>query len=83
MSKTDSGYKWEKSEALFGYFADKVSDYLNIRPYNGNIPWRLFKAAFVNVDYTFINTARQKVNDYKNKGLSEPEGFLEINKILK
>lgn len=83
MSKTDSGYKWEGTAALFGFFADKVSDHLNIRPYNGNIPWRLFKAAFVDVDDTFINTARQKVNDYKNKGLSEPEGFLEINKLLK
>jgi len=82
MSKTANGYKWNKTAALFGYFVDKVSDFLKIRPYNDNIPWRLFKAAFV-ADDSFINTARQKVNDYKNKGLSEPEGFLEVNKLLK
>lgn len=30
MSKTDSGYKWEKSKNLCAYFADRATEYLKI-----------------------------------------------------
>ena len=78
----DSGLQWGGSNSLFGYFADKVSEHLNIRPSNDRIPWMLFKSAFKMSDSS-IETARQAVNNYKNKNLNEPEGYLEIKNALK
>lgn len=73
-------YQWTGKFALFGYFVDKVSDYLSVRQSNDRIPWKIFKEAFQCSDAN-ISTAKQAVNDYKNKGLSEPEGFLDIKRL--
>lgn len=75
-------YQWTGTPSLFGYFVDIVSDFLNVRPSNGRLPWRLFKPTFQCSD-TDISTAKQAVNDYKNKNQSEPEGFLSIKNICK
>ena len=75
-------YSWTGTSSLFGYFVDIVSDTLNVRPSNGHIPWKIFKIAFQRSD-SDIATAKQAVNDYRNKGLSEPEGFLDIKKACK
>lgn len=75
-------YKWTGSPSLFGYFVDVASDFLNVRPSNNRLPWKIFKIAFQCSD-TDISTAKQAVNDYRNKGLSEPEGFLDIKKLCK
>lgn len=75
-------YQWKGTPSLLGYFVDIVSDYLNVRPSNGRLPWKLFKTAFQCSD-TDIATAKQAVNDYKNKSQSEPEGFLYIKNICK
>lgn len=64
--------------ALFGYFVDKTSDYLGIRPSNNRIPWKKYRKAFQMKD---TDTAEQAVNDYKNKQKNEPEGFLEIKRL--
>ncbi|MDM8253881.1 hypothetical protein [Phocaeicola barnesiae] len=71
-------YKWTGSLALFGYFVDKTSDYLGIRPSNNRIPWKKYRIAFQMKD---TDTAEQAVNDYKNKQKNEPEGFLEIKRL--
>ena len=75
-------YKWESTPSLFGYFVDVASNFLNIRPSNNRLPWKIFKIAFQCSDKD-ISTAKQAVNAYKNKGLSEPEGFLNIKKACK
>ena len=75
-------YRWTGTASLFGYFVDIVSDTLNVRPSNGHIPWKIFKIAFQRSD-SDIATAKQAINDYRNKGLSEPEGFLGIKKVCK
>ena len=74
--------KWLGTNSLFGYFVDRASDKLNIRPSNDRNPWEIFKKAF-NLDNRSISTAKQAVNGYRNKGLSEPEGFLDIKKVIK
>ena len=73
-------YKWTGTKALFGYFVDKTSDYLGLRPSNNRIPWDIYRRAF-QIENT--KTAEQAGNSYKNKGSSEPEGFLEIKKICR
>lgn len=79
--KKDGGlYKWIGTAALFGYFTDKTSDYLGIRPSNDRVPWSKYKKAF-QMNTKDIDTARQAVNGYKNQQKNEPEGFLEIKKI--
>lgn len=71
-------YKWTGSLALFGYFVDKTSDYLGIRPSNNRIPWKKYRKAF---QMKKTDTAEQAVNGYKNKQENEPEGFLEIKRL--
>lgn len=75
-------YKWTGTPSLFGYFVDVASDFLNVRPSNNRLPWKIFKIAFQCSDKD-ISTAKQAVNDYKNKELSEPEGFLDIKNLCK
>lgn len=75
-------YRWTGTASLFGYFVDLVSDALNVRPSNGRIPWKIFKIAFQRSD-SDIATAKQAINGYKQKGLSEPEGFLDIKNACK
>lgn len=75
-------YRWTGTPSLFGYFVDVVSDFLNVRPSNGRLPWKLFKPAF-QCSETDLATAKQAVNDYRNKNQSEPEGFLPIKNLCK
>lgn len=82
MVKDGERYKWQETRALYGYFVDKVSKKLDVRPSSDRIPWKLFSTIITNHD-ELVSTARQAVNDYKNKELSRPEGFLIINGILK
>ena len=75
-------YKWTGTDSLFGYFVDVASDFLNVRPSNNRLPWQIFSTAF-QCCKRVENNAMQAVNGYKNKGLSEPEGFLDIRKACK
>ena len=75
-------YKWTGTDALYGYFVDVASDFLNVRPSNNHKPWKIFSTAF-QCCKRVENNAMQAVNGYKNKGLSEPEGFLDIKKACK
>lgn len=75
-------YRWNGTCALFGAFVDLTSDKLNIRPSNGRIPWKIYRKAF-QCSEGYIKTAQQAVNDYKNNGESEPEGYQEIKSACK
>jgi len=75
-------YKWKRSPSLFGYFVDEVSKKLDVRPSSDRIPWKIFKEAF-QCSIKTINTARQAVNDYKNKELSKPENYLDVKNLCK
>ena len=73
-------YKWNDTASLYGYFVDKTSDFLNIRPSNNRIPWKKYEAIITNHS-VLVATAKQAVNDYKNKELSPPEGDDKVNDI--
>ena len=78
----DNSYRWIRTAALYGYFVDQVSDYLNIRLGNGRISWQKFGGIINNHD-TLLTSAKQAVNDYKNKGISPPEGDDIVNSLIK
>ncbi len=75
-------YKWGKTASLYGYFVDKTSYYLNIRHSNNRLPWQKYEAIITNHN-ELLATAKQAVNEYKNKGLNPPEGDDIVNDILK
>lgn len=76
-----NGLTWTKTAALYGYFIDMVSDRLNLKASNGRTQWKTF--GFITNHTSLLNTARQAVNGYKNKGLQPPEGDDIVNDILK
>lgn len=82
IEKCGDFYKWIGTKALFGYFVDKTSEYLNLRPSNNRIPWSIYKEAF-NLSDKDISTAKQFINDYRNKNCNEPEGFEAIKLVCK
>lgn len=75
-------YKWNDTASLYGYFVDKTSDYLNLRSSNNRIPWKKYEAIITNHS-TLLATAKQAVNDYRNKELPPPEGDDKVNDICK
>lgn len=75
-------YEWADTASLYGYFVDKTSDYLNIRPSNNRIPWKFYGEIITNHS-KILTTAKQAVNDYNNKGISPPEGDDKVNDICK
>lgn len=75
-------YKWNDSASLYGYFVDKTSDFLNIRHSNNRIPWKKYGTIITNHS-EILTTAKQAVNDYKNKELPPPEGDDIVNGICK
>lgn len=75
-------YKWNDTASLYGYFVDKTSDFLGIRPGNDRLPWKKYETIITNHS-TLLATAKQAVNDYKNKGLPPPEGDDKVNDICK
>ena len=70
-------YKWTGSASLFGYFVDRTSDFLYIRPSNNRMPWKIYQQAF-QISESSISTAKSAVKNYTHNGKSEPEGFYEI-----
>lgn len=77
-----NSYRWIRTAALYGYFVDRVSDHLNIRLGNGRISWQKFGGIINNHD-TLLTSAKQAVNDYRNKGISPPEGDDIVNSLIK
>lgn len=75
-------YRWLDTASLYGYFVDKTSDFLNIRPSNDRIPWKKYEGIIINHS-NLLATARQAVNAYKNKELPPPEGEDKIDDICK
>lgn len=82
VSMDGDKYRWNDTASLYGYFVDKTSSYLNIRPSNERIPWKKYKAIIIN-HTKLLTTAKQAVNDYKNKELPPPEGDDKVNDICK
>ena len=81
FESTKDGLKWIKTYALYGYFVDDVSEILEMRASNKRIPWKKFR--FVTNHETMLSTAKQAVNDYQNKELSNPDGWKEIYTYLR
>lgn len=75
-------YRWNDTASLYGYFVDKTSNYLNIRPSNDRIPWKEYEDIITN-HTKLLATAKQAVNDYKNKELPPPEGDDKVDDICK
>jgi hypothetical protein len=82
MEHDGNGYKWIATNSLYGYFVDKLSDKIELKTSNNRIQWKLFKGIVTNHD-SIVDTAKQAVNDYKNKGLNPPEGDYIVDEILK
>ena len=82
MEKDGNKYKWINTNSLYGYFVDKVSDKLNLKSSSNRIRWKLFEGIVTN-HKSMLPTAKQAVNDYKNKSLNPPEGDDIVNDILK
>ena len=61
---------------------DRTSDFLNIRPSNNRLPWKKYEGIITN-HKELLATARQAVNDYKNKELPPPEGDDKVNDICR
>lgn len=74
-------YTWLKSASLFGYFADQITDALELRHDNGRIPWLMFE--FVTNRKSMLPTAKNAVYNYSVKGMSPPEGDDIVDAILK
>ena len=74
-------YRWKDTASLYGYFVDKTSDFLNLRHSNNRIPWKKYEA-FITNHRELLATARQAVNDYKNKKLNPPEGDDIVNELI-
>jgi len=79
MSKTTSGYEWNKSKALCAYFADRASENLGLskRQYDGRakISWKPFETLF---NLTGLSTAR---NDYQKTG-TLPNGSENVDSLF-
>lgn len=75
--KHDGRFEWLKSARLYGYFVDQCSEYLSMRPSNGRIPWKRFESLFLN-HQQLLKGARQGVDDYSNRDLAKPEGYILI-----
>lgn len=75
-------YKWNDTASLYGYFVDKTSDFLNLRHSNNRLPWKKYEGIITNHS-ELLATARQAVNDYKNKELAPPEGDDKVNDICR
>ena len=82
MEKAGEKYEWVKTASLYGYFIEQISDNCNLKHSNGRIQWKYFDAYVINQN-SILSTAKQAVNDYRNKGLNPPEGDDIVNRIIK
>lgn len=75
-------YEWQKTYGLYGYFVDKVSDALGIKDNADRIKWAMFGKIIPNHS-KMLNTAKQTINNYKNKRLPPPQGDDIVERIIK
>lgn len=81
LLKMEGGrYVWKGTHALYGYFVDRVTDALDMRPENDRIPWASFR--FVMNHVAIVDTARRAVSMYTH-GAPPPEGDMIIDAIIK
>lgn len=78
-------YQWNKTKRLWAFFADEISDALNLRGSNDNIPFEIIAEAFTNVDY--CEYASQQVSKYtdNNKHTShnkKPNGWERLTEVI-
>ncbi|MDD2953718.1 MAG: hypothetical protein PHC95_11225 [Parabacteroides sp.] len=75
----DDTYKWLKSKALLAYFADKVSEYLNLGKgeYDGKTKtsWKPFETLF---SISGLSGAKR---DYQKTG-TLPDGYSDVDKLF-
>lgn len=75
-------YKWVKSTALLAYCIDEVSRILELRPSNDRIPWSKFAPVF-GLDKSGVDTCRNEVSKYTMKYKDKPEGWRELDILLR
>lgn len=75
-------YKWEKSTALLAYCIDEMSRILALRPSNDRIPWSKFAPVF-GLDKSAVYTCRNEVSKYTKKYKDKPEGWRELDPLLR
>lgn len=75
-------YNWVSTNALFGYFVDKASDYLDLRNDGDRINWNVFQIAFGMTNQQ-ISTAKNAISKVKNGTANEPQGYDKISKLCK
>lgn len=77
-----SCYKWKKSTALLAYCIDEMSRILKLRRSNDRIPWSEFKIVF-GLDKSAVNTCRNEVSKYTKMFKDKPEGWRELDPLLR
>ena len=82
MEHDGNDYKWISTNSLYGYFVDQLSKKCDLKSSSGRISWKYFES-FVTNHNVLLVTAKQAVNDYKNKNLNPPEGDDIVNEIIK
>lgn len=75
-------YKWERSTALLAYCIDEVSRSLELRPSNDRIPWSKFAPVF-GLDKSAVDTCCNEVSKYTKKYKDKPEGWRELDALLR
>ena len=67
-----NAYRWKGQSNELAAFVDCSSTYLNIRPSNKRVPWRLYKQAF-NLSEQEIRAARDAKKDYDMERRAKPD----------
>lgn len=75
-------YFWDKEMGLFGYFVDKVSEYLDLRDSADRINWEPFKKAFFNFD-KLEKEARNAISRYKTPRGKYPDNGDLVKEAIK
>lgn len=75
-------YHWNKSKALWGVFADEISDAMKLRESNDNVPYVLIAEAFVDIDEEFIKSATQAISRRKNGWIRQTKQDIKLIDVI-
>lgn len=75
-------YQWNKSKALWVYFADVATEQLKLRGSNERVPWRVIASAFDNITQKDIDNAKSVKTNYTQGYTKTPVGWRVIRDII-
>lgn len=75
-------YQWNKSKALWGVFADEISDAMKLRESNDNVPYVLIAEAFVDIDEKFIKSATEAISRRKNVWIKQTKQDIKLIDVI-